>query len=236
RTQRQRLTERELLLETVVQNTPVALVLADNHDRVTYSNIAARHLFNDGKNLGGLDFSALLERAPAVMRQVVAAGEDTLFSVELDGAEEVFHVSQRAFRLQGRPQRLYLFRRMTRELARQEVAAWKRVIRVITHELNNSLAPISSLAHSGAELARRGEGERLPRVFASIGERARHLHGFIDGYARFAKLPAPRIGEVAWATFLESLAQHCRFRLDGAMPEPHGRFDAGQVEQVLINL
>ena len=236
RTQRQRLTERELLLETVVQNTPVALVLADNHDRVTYSNIAARHLFNDGKNLGGLDFSALLERAPAVMRQVVAAGEDTLFSVELDGAEEVFHVSQRAFRLQGRPQRLYLFRRMTRELARQEVAAWKRVIRVITHELNNSLAPISSLSHSGAELARRGDIERLQGVFASIGDRARHLHSFVEGYARFAKLPAPRPQPVEWDGFLESLARHCQFNLDGDVPDRPGWFDPGQVEQVLINL
>ncbi len=236
RVERQRLTERELLLETVVQNTPVALVLADNRQRVTYSNLAARHLFNAGKSLAGMDFAELLKRSPDAMQRVVEAGEDTLFAVELDHAEEVFHVSQRAFRLQGRPQRLYLFRRMTKELARQEVAAWKRVIRVITHELNNSLAPISSLAHSGAELARRGEGERLPRVFASIGERARHLHGFIDGYARFAKLPVPRVREVAWPAFLESLAQHCRFRLDGEVPTVAGSFDPGQVEQVLINL
>lgn len=236
RSQRQQLTERELLLETVVQNTPVALVLADNHHRVNYSNLAARHLFHEGKSLAGTDFSELLKRSPEAMQRVVAAGEDTLFAVEMNDSEEMFHVSQRAFRLQGRPQRLYLFRRMTRELARQEVAAWKRVIRVITHELNNSLAPISSLAHSGAELARRGDTGRLPGVFASIGERARHLHGFIDGYARFAKLPKPQIKQVAWSPFLESLAQHSRFRLDGEVPTAAGCFDAGQVEQVLINL
>ncbi|HET8553556.1 MAG TPA: ATP-binding protein [Rhodanobacteraceae bacterium] len=236
RAQRQQLTERELLLETVVQNTPVALVLANIQHRVSYSNLAARHLFNEGKSLAGMDFSALLQQAPEAMRQVVAAGQDTLFSVEMDGGEEVFHVSQRTFRLQGRPHRLYLFRRMTRELARQEVAAWKRVIRVITHELNNSLAPISSLAHSGAELARRGDAERLPGVFASIGERARHLHGFVDGYARFAKLPKPQPVAVAWPAFLESLAQHCRFRFDGQVPSTLGLFDAGQIEQVLINL
>ena len=58
----------------------------------------------------------------------------------------------------GQPHRLRLLRRMTRELSRAEVATWKRVIRVLSHELNNSLAPISSLAHSGAELARRGDG------------------------------------------------------------------------------
>lgn len=236
REQRQNLAQRELLLDTVVQNTPVALVLTDAGHRVAYANIAARHLFNDGRSLNGLDFNELLAAAPESLRRAVDSHEDALFSVEMDGSEETFHLSQRAFRLQGRPHRLRLFRRMTRELSRQEVAAWKRVIRVVSHELNNSLAPISSLAHSGAELARRGEVERLPGVFATIGERARHLHGFIDGYARFAKLPAPRLVAVAWTPFLDALALHCRFRLQGGVPEQPGWFDPVQVEQVLINL
>ena len=181
REQRQHLAQRELLLDTVVQNTPVALVLTDASGRVAYANIASRHLFNEGRSLTGLDFSELLADAPEVLRQAVDSGEDALLTVEMDGNEETFHLSQRAFRLQGRPHRLHSFRRMTRELSRQEVATWKRVIRVISHELNNSLAPISSLAHSGAELARRGDTGRLPNVFATIGERARHLHGFIAG-------------------------------------------------------
>ena len=236
RDQRQHLVQRELLLDTVVQNTPVALVLTDAGGRVAYANIAARHLFNEGRSLHGLVFADVLADAPKVMRDAVEHGEDALLTVEMDNSEETFHISQRAFRLQGRPHRLQLFRRMTRELSRQEVASWKRVIRVISHELNNSLAPISSLAHSGAELARRGETERLPGVFATIGERARHLHGFIAGYASFAKLPAPRKAAIAWAPFLEGLALHCRFRLVGAAPEQPGWFDAAQVEQVLINL
>jgi nitrogen fixation/metabolism regulation signal transduction histidine kinase len=236
RDQRQHLVQRELLLDTVVQNTPVALVLTDAGGRVAYANIAARHLFNEGRSLHGLVFADVLADAPKVMREAVEHGEDALLTVEMDNSEETFHISQRAFRLQGRPHRLQLFRRMTRELSRQEVASWKRVIRVISHELNNSLAPISSLAHSGAELARRGETERLPGVFATIGERARHLHGFIAGYASFAKLPAPRKAAIAWAPFLEGLALHCRFRLVGAAPEQPGWFDAAQVEQVLINL
>jgi nitrogen fixation/metabolism regulation signal transduction histidine kinase len=236
RTQRQHLTERELLLDTVVQNTPVALVLVDGAGRVTYANLAARHLLNEGRSLAGLDFATLIADVPPAMRRVIEAGEDALFTVDMDNGEETFHVSQRQFRLQGRPQRLYLLRRMTRELSRQEVATWKRVIRVISHELNNSLAPISSLAHSGAELSRRGEQERLPGVFATIGERARHLHGFIDGYARFAKLPTPQVQPVEWRPFLDGLALHCDFRLAGAVPERAGEFDPAQIEQVLINL
>src|SRR5436309_869837 len=80
--------------------------------------------------------------APEALRTALEAGEDALFGVPIDGVDETFHVSQRGFRLQGRPHRLYLLRRMTRELSRQEVASWKRLIRVVSHELNNSLAPI----------------------------------------------------------------------------------------------
>jgi nitrogen fixation/metabolism regulation signal transduction histidine kinase len=236
REQRQHLAQRELLLDTVVQNTPVALVLVDTARRVAYANIAARHLLGEGRSLNGVAFDDLLADAPAALREVLAAGEDALFTVPIDGLDETFHVSQRAFRLQGRPHQLYLLRRMTRELSRQEVSSWKRLIRVISHELNNSLAPISSLAHSGAELARRGDTDRLPGVFASIGDRAHHLHGFLEGYARFAKLAAPRPEAIEWAPFLESLAAHCAFRLEGEVPTLPARFDGPQVEQALINL
>ncbi|WP_266171536.1 sensor histidine kinase [Dyella subtropica] len=236
REQRQHLAQRELLLDTVVQNTPVALVLTDANGRVSYANIAARHLFNEGRSLHGLDFLELIEGSPEALQKAVKGGEDALLTVEMDGSEETFHLSQRSFRLQGRPHRLQLFRRMTRELSRQEVATWKRVIRVISHELNNSLAPISSLAHSGAELARRGDVARLPGVFATIGERTRHLHGFIAGYASFAKLPAPQPVPIEWKPFLDSLALHCVFQLQGNPPEQPGWFDAAQIEQVLINL
>lgn len=236
REQRQHLVQRELLLDTVVQNTPVALVLTDAIGKVAYANIASRHLFNEGRSLVGLDFAERLAEAPEALRKAVESGEDALLSVEMDGSEETFHLSQRAFRLQGKPHRLHLFRRMTRELSRQEVATWKRVIRVISHELNNSLAPITSLAHSGAELARRGQLDRLPGVFATIGERAMHLHRFIAGYASFAKLPTPQPVDIEWKPFLDGLALHCQYRLAAPSPQRPGHFDAAQIEQVLINL
>jgi len=236
REQRQHLAQRELLLDTVVQNTPVALVLVDAQGHVAYANIAARQLVFEGRRMEGQSFAALVAAAPEALRDALAAGEDALFGVAIDGADETFHVSQRGFRLQGRPHTLFLLRRMTRELSRQEVASWKRLIRVISHELNNSLAPISSLAHTGAELLRRGQGERVREALESIGARARHLHGFIDGYARFAKLPAPRREPVEWAGFLAGLAGHAGFRLVGHAPAQPANFDPAQMEQALINL
>ena len=65
REQRQALVQRELLLDTMVQNTPVALLLAEPRGAIVYANLAARQLLNDGRKLEGLRFAQLLERTPA---------------------------------------------------------------------------------------------------------------------------------------------------------------------------
>jgi two-component system nitrogen regulation sensor histidine kinase NtrY len=161
--------------------------------------------------------------------------------MEVAGEPQVYHLSQRGFLLNAQSHRLVLLKQLTRELAAQEVAVWKKVIRVIAHELNNSLAPISSLVHSGRLLAR-GMPEHAPdpaqleRVFTTIGERTAHLTSFIDGYARFAKLPRPRPAPVGWADFLGRLEGTTRFEIEGPLPHARASFDASQLEQVMINL
>ena len=237
RNQRQHLFQRELLLDTVVQNSPTALLLVDASEHVVYTNLAARSLLNGGRRMNGLDFTAIVAECPPALATALASRQDGLFSVTLEGEEETYHLSQRDVRLHGRAHRLLQLRRLTRELSRQEVQTWKKVIRVISHELNNSLAPISSLAHSGRELAQRGDGARLATVFDTIEERTRHLDGFIRGYAEFAKLPQPRCEAVSWDEFLRQLAQHYAFHLaDSNLPDEPGWFDRAQLEQVLINL
>ena len=237
RQQRQSLVQRELLLDTMVQNTPVAMLLIDPVDRVVHANLAARRALGGGRRLEGAAFTALLVDAPPSMADAFARGGDGLFTVGESDAESVYHLSRRHFRLNGRRHELVLLREMTTELRRQEVQTWKKVIRVISHELNNSLAPIASLAHSGAELLRRGQLERLPDALSTIEERSRHLEGFIRGYARFAKLPAPRRDPVRFAPFLDRLRTQIPFALEGTLdPDATARFDAGQVEQALLNL
>jgi len=236
REQRAHLVQRELLLDTVMQNSPVALVLVDAHERIAYANIAARHLLSEGRSLQGVRFSDALRHAPAALQGAAAEQGDTLFSSLIDGVEETFHLSQRSFILQGRAFRLYLLKRLTRELSRQEVSTWKKLIRVLSHELNNSLGPLSSLAHSGAEIARRGDHAALPTVFSAIAERAEHLHHFVSGYATFAKLPAPRAESVPWLQFAADLKGQQPFANAQPLPELPGWFDRVQVEQALINL
>ena len=241
RGQRQALVQRELLLDTMVQHTPVAMVLVDPSRHIVHANLAARKLLGEGRRLEGRAFDALMDDAPTAMREAFERGGDGMFTVgdvERD-EEDIYHLSRRIFRLNGRTHELVLLRQLTAELRRQEVQTWKKVIRVISHELNNSLAPIASLAHSGAELLRRGQLERLPAALGTIEERARHLEGFIRDYARFAKLPSPRREPVDWARFVEQLRAQVDFRYEGRRLVPGadiGRFDAAQLEQGLLNL
>jgi signal transduction histidine kinase len=239
RQQRVGLVQRELLLDTMVQNTPVAMLLVDPGGRIAYGNLAARKLVGGGRRLEGQALGALLALAPEPLRDAVARGGDGLFAVEGEGPgseEDVYYLARSVFRLNGRPHELFVLRQLTTELHRQEVRTWKKVIRVISHELNNSLAPIASLAHSGAELASRGRVAELDKVFDTIADRARHLEGFIQGYARFAKLPAPRPEPTAWPEFVERLRSQIAFELDGTLPEAPARFDRAQLEQALVNL
>ncbi len=237
REQRLSLVQRELLLDTMVQNTPVAMLLVDPNGHVVHANLAARKSFGTGHRLEGLGFDALVDAADPALAEAFARGGDGMFTVGDGEDEEIYHLSRRTFRLNGRLHQLVLLRLMTTELRRQEVQTWKKVIRVISHELNNSLAPIASLAHSGGELLRRGQLERLPGALTTIEERARHLEGFIRGYAHFAKLPTPRRTPVAWRTFLDQLHAQLAFALDaGVDAQASASFDAAQLEQALLNL
>jgi len=236
REQRLGLVQRELLLDTMVQNTPVAMLLVVDAGAIVFANLAARQLLDAGRKLEGRQLPDLLDQSTPALRDAVARGGDGLFTVNAGEDEEVYHLARQGFTLNGRRHELLLLRQLTSELRRQEVQTWKKVIRVISHELNNSLAPLASLAHSGAELVRRGQVERLPQILETIGERTRHLETFILGYARFAKLPTPRLAAVDWHEFVARLSSHVTFAIGGDLPAEPAQLDAAQLEQALINL
>jgi len=237
RAQRETLVQRELLLDTMVQNTPVAMLLVDPNGHIVHGNLAARKLLRGGRRLEGLKLPALLEAAPESLREAISRGGDGLFVVTKgDQEEDIFYLARSGFRLNGRAHELFILRQLTVELHRQEVRTWKKVIRVISHELNNSLAPIASLAHSGNELLKLGKHAQLERVFATIAERARHLEQFISGYAKFAKLPTPRLESGSWRELVDRLRAQVAFSISAGLPEVPGRFDPAQLEQALLNL
>ena len=250
REQRLDLVQRELLLDTMLQNTPVAMLLISERGPIVFANIAARQMLNQGRKIEGHSLDTILQQVSIALRDAINKGGDGLFTMhvkrdavtgidsedEEDEEDEIYHLSRRHFSLNGRQHELLLLRHLTIELRRQEVHTWKKVIRVISHELNNSLAPVASLARSAGELIKRGQVERIPEILKTIEERALHLESFIHGYARFAKLPTPRLESVNWRAFVAGLQAQMSFALIDTLPEKNTLFDVAQMEQALLNL
>lgn len=229
--------QKEVMLETLLQATPMGILLAEESGRIEWANRAAREILSPGAPLGGRRVDELLASCPPAMREVFEGGQDALFTVEQGGEDETYHLARREFHLGARRHRIYMIKRLTPELRRQEVEIWKKVIRLISHELNNSLAPISSLSHSGRLVVDQpDERHRLAEIFATIEERAAHLKQFLEGYARFARLPRPRPQAVAWGPFLDRLCGLIPFAIQGSPPSGDGHFDPSQMEQALLNL
>lgn len=244
REERLALVQRELLLDSMLQNTPVAMLLVSERGPIVFANITARKILNEGRKLEGHRLESLLPVWASPLREAIAKGGDGLFTVASLGAtaneelaeDEIFHLSRRSFTLNGCAHELFLIRQLTLELRRQEVQTWKKVIRVISHELNNSLAPVASLARSANALVEREQYQRLPEILATIADRAVHLENFIHGYARFAKMPAPRLERRPCAAFILSLQTQIDFQLLGNLPEVSVMLDPAQMEQALLNL
>lgn len=229
--------QKERLLQTVVENAPMAIVLYGHTGRLLYSNTEARELFFEGRSLTGENFLRLLEHAPEALRQGLLADTDALFTVEQDGELCTYHLAKRYFELESEAHTLLMIKHLTPELGRQEIEVWKKVIRIINHELNNSLAPISSMVHSARLIAKSPEQlGKLTRVFDTIEERSSHLAAFLEGYARFARLPKPRLERVAWKPFLDGIRVLFPDLELAPAPATDGYFDPGQMQQVLINL
>ena len=228
--------QKELLLETILEAATFAVVLCDEPGSVVYANAAARALFASGRPLAGEAFRPILERvAPGAAAD--GARDGTLLTLEGPGGPEVLHASTRFFELNTERHTLYIFKSMTREVARQEVEVWKRTIRVVSHEVDNSLAPVSSLVASAQTILDRPEHtHRLRDILGTIHERTDHLRRFLEGYARLARLPTPRPAPVEWGKFVASLNALYPFKLEGGLPGEPGWFDAAQLQQVLVNL
>jgi two-component system nitrogen regulation sensor histidine kinase NtrY len=225
------------LIRVIADSVPEAVLFFSDHGVIRYANAVARELFFEGQTPEGQNFIRLVAGAPPPLREALLGDSDRLFSMELDGRRETYHVSRRSFMLEDELHTLLVVRYMTREIGRHEVEVLKRVVRVISHEVNNSLAPVTSLVHSARLIAKSPEHTgKLERVFDTIEERARHLKGFLEGYATLARLPKPKPAAVTWPEFLGRLATlYPRVRFSDPPGKP-GWFDPAQIEQILINL
>ena len=229
--------EREQLLLTLLDASPIAVVLCTETGSIAFENAAARALFFAGQPAHGLNFLRLLANGPAALHTALLSSRDEMVSLSVEGQRETYHFSRRSFTFEGAPHTLLVVRPMTREIARHDLDTMRNVVRVLSHEVNNSLAPVTSLVHSARVVLQAGTRlERLERVFDTIEERAKHLSSFIGGYASLSRLPAAAPREADWGPLLARLAALYPQAQLSAPESARGFFDPAQLEQALINL
>lgn len=238
RTQRQGAMEASSLLRAVMAEIDVAIFTFDDADTLRLVNRAGERLLQQaaprlvGRRAEELGVAPLLRGgSPQVY--------DRPFP-ERAGRWEVRHTT---FRQDGRPHTLLVIADVTKSLREEELQAWQRIVRVLGHEINNSLAPIKSLAGSlQAMLPRAGASDEVAQDMRHgleiIGTRADALSRFMGAYARLARLPAPQRRAVRVDELVARVvAMEPRLAVRVAEgPSVALHADADQLEQALINL
>jgi len=230
--------EADLLLAKVIAELDAAVMTFDDAHILTMMNPSAAALFaaqtNDllNRSATSLGLEQYFDyRVPKVVQKT------------FPGKQGKFRIQASTYREAGVPQHLLVLTDLSLTLRQEERLAWQRLIRVIGHELNNSLAPIQSLAESLANLLDRdprpGDWDTDARAgLRVINERARSLGSFMSSYAQLTRLPPPDKNRVSIHTLVSgvvALVSECAIYMEHH-PDIDIEADSAQIEQLLINL
>lgn len=238
RTERLRAEEASALLNKVLDEVDVAVLAFDENTTLRLANRRARSLLQ-------LPTEALdqLLAEQLGLRDYLTGAPERIEHRSFAGGQGRYEIHRRSFRDRGREHQLLVLSDLTRALREQERAAWQRLIRVLGHELNNSLTPIRSIAQSLARIAAR---EPLPADWRddmsdglnTIADRSAGLSRFLSAYASLARLPAPRPQNTELAPLMRRAVKFDP-RMTLQLTEGEAItiwMDADQIEQALINL
>src|SRR6266545_1322513 len=238
RAQRLGALEATALLRRVMEEIDVAVFAFDESRALRVANRA-------GMALLGRPPEQLLGKSAAELGLAEPLGGEAprVVDLEFPGRRGRWEVRRGTFRQGGLPHQLLVLADVSRALSEEERQAWRRLIRVLSHELNNSLAPIKSIADS-----LRGLVDRTPpatewrsdllKGLSVIASRSESLSRLMAAYARLARLPPPRLEAVAVGEWVRRVVA-LETRLPVAVhpgPEVTIRADGGQLDQLLINL
>lgn len=238
RTQRLGAFEATALLRTIMAEIDVVIFTFDPERRLRLVNRA-------GEILLGRSIDKLLGRKASELNLdlVLDAPDDVPLTLPFPGASGRWGVRKSLFRERGLPHELVVLTDLSKTLREEERNAWQRIVRVLGHELNNSLAPIKSIAGSLETLLRRtpppADWQDDARSGLNvIATRAESLSRFMQAYARLARLPSPQKEAVHLSELIGrvvGLERRLAVRVAEG-PEITLHADAAQLEQLLINL
>ncbi|HTM04984.1 MAG TPA: ATP-binding protein [Vicinamibacterales bacterium] len=237
RTQRLDAQEATALLRAVMAEIDVAIFAFDGGQRLVLVN-------GFGERLLAQPADTLIGRTADALGLVAALDADThIKDLRFPGASARWEIRRRKFWQGGQAHEMLVLADVSLPLREQERQAWQRLIRVIGHELNNSLAPIKSIAGSLASLMAHPAPpedwrDDMQRGLTIIGSRADALGRFTTAYAQLARLPAPERRPVSWATLMRRVAG-LETRLPVNLvegPDVTVNVDSDQLEQLLINI
>jgi nitrogen fixation/metabolism regulation signal transduction histidine kinase len=230
--------EATALLRTIMAEIDVAVFTFDPERRLRLVNRA-------GENLLGQPIDKLLGRRASDLglAACLEANEDAPLTLSFPGGSGRWGVRRSNFRERGLPHELLVLTDLSRTLREEERNAWQRLVRVLGHEMNNSLAPIKSIAGSLETLLRRKPPptdwqDDARSGLKSIATRADSLSRFMQAYARLAKLPPPQKEQVNLGELIRRvISLETRLNINVRQgPELSIRADGAQIEQLLINL
>ncbi|MDB4907793.1 MAG: multi-sensor signal transduction histidine kinase [Gemmatimonadetes bacterium] len=238
RSQRLGALEATALLRTVMSEIDVAVVAFDHEARVRLVNRA-------GERLLAQPAERLLGRSAEQvgLQWTLDADVPRTSDVSFPGGSGRWEVRRQAFRQAGRPHTLVVLADLSRTLREEELQAWQRLVRVLSHEINNSLAPIKSIAGSLASLLEvtprpADADDDLRRGLDVMGGRAAALERFMSSYARLARLPAPHrapLDVATWVRRVTTLETRLAVQVNEG-PPTNILADGDQLDQLLINL
>jgi two-component system nitrogen regulation sensor histidine kinase NtrY len=248
--------QQAVYFRSLVQHIPIPFFIVDNDERVKILNNATRRTFNvaDITNTGELlNFGAGFQRDVLQIKP----GESVLSTIELAGTEEHFIMTATQLNTGGRIHKLVSLQNVQGEIDATELATWQNLLRVTSHEILNSLAPVSSCAQTAKSLVddaldNEVADQQLQDDLQDIAEsldtvlrRSESLTRFIQSYRQLSRLPPPKLKSIrleAYFNRLESLVHiemarkniELRFHLDP--PSLGVVADEDMLDQALINL
>jgi nitrogen fixation/metabolism regulation signal transduction histidine kinase len=224
------------LLRRVMDEIDVSVLAFDERGKAVLANRSAERLV--GVPLSRLLESGGLDAGRLRLSRALEGEPQQILELHLPGASGRFEVRRSTFRLGGLPHQLLVLADLRRALREEERQAWQRLVRVLGHEINNSLAPIHSVSAGLRQSIGGASQEDLASGLAVIERRAESLMRFMSAYAKLARLPPPQLAPVEVAAWVQRIA-----KLEGRLPVsvrpgPPAivKADADQLDQLLINL